>query len=494
MFVEDVIRSMKRKNRSLTANILLNSIKTIMGFIFPLITFPYVSRVLGTVGLGKVNFSSSIVSYFAIIASLGVTNYAIREGVVFRDKGKKEKHFYDEVFTVNFLTVIVAYILLAVAVLISTKLHDYVALIGIHSLSLVFTWIGIEWIFNIYEDYLQITARTVLSQLISLIPMFLFVKTPDDYSIYALITVFASAGTYIINFFLARRYYRPHLTLHCNLKKHIIPMFILGANTFAMTIYINSDTTMIGYMLGEGSVGLYSTGVKIYTIIKHVMAAVITTATPRVAYYHAQNFCQERDKVISSQIKLITLLAVPSMIGLIFTSKDVVFLLAGSEYENSTPVLRVLALAIIFASFASIASAYGLVIDRKEKTVLQGSIISAGINVVLNVLLIPLIGIIGAAITTLISEMFVFFYFTAKADFFKYLLSAKKSIISSIVGSLGIVACCLICLHINNQYLRLAISVVTSVLVYFLIIYFRKEELVQIAVDKILTKLKIMGK
>ena len=187
--------------KSLSLNALLNTVKTILGIIFPLITFPYISRVLGVENVGKVNFSSSVVSYFTLIAAFGVSTYAIREGAKIRDNKKEFIDFANQVFTINVLTTVLAYFLLGILIIYSAKIRNYTGLIIILSTAIVFVTIGADWLNTIYEDFGYITVRTLAFQIISLVLMFAFVKESGDYYKYAVITVISSAGGNLCNFF-----------------------------------------------------------------------------------------------------------------------------------------------------------------------------------------------------------------------------------------------------------------------------------------------------
>ena len=191
--------------KSLSINVLLNTLKTVLGIIFPLITFPYISRVLGVENVGKVNFSSSVVSYFMLIAAFGISTYAIREGAKIRDNRKEFIEFSNQVFTINVLTTVLAYFLLGILIIFSAKIRNYTGLIIILSTAIVFVTIGADWLNTIYEDFGYITVRTLAFQIISLVLMFVFVKESGDYYKYAVITVISSAGGNLCNFFSSKK-------------------------------------------------------------------------------------------------------------------------------------------------------------------------------------------------------------------------------------------------------------------------------------------------
>lgn len=204
--------------KSLSLNALLNTVKTILGIIFPLITFPYISRVLGVENVGKVNFSSSVVSYFTLIAAFGVSTYAIREGAKIRDNKKEFIDFANQVFTINVLTTVLAYFLLGILIIYSAKIRNYTGLIVILSTAIVFVTIGADWLNTIYEDFGYITVRTLAFQIISLVLMFAFVKESGDYYKYAVITVISSAGGNLCNFFYCKKYAKLRVVRLKNIK------------------------------------------------------------------------------------------------------------------------------------------------------------------------------------------------------------------------------------------------------------------------------------
>ena len=156
------------KNKSLGINAVLNGIRSVLNLLFPLITFPYISRVLSISGMGIYNFSGTYVNYFILIAGLGISTYAIREGAKYRDNLEKIEKFSDQIFSINIISTLVAYILLAISLIIFKNLNNYISCILIFSIQILFTTIGVEWIYVIYEDYTYITIRSILFKIISL--------------------------------------------------------------------------------------------------------------------------------------------------------------------------------------------------------------------------------------------------------------------------------------------------------------------------------------
>ena len=157
------------KKRSLGINAFLNSLRSVLNLLFPLITFPYVSRILSVNGMGIYNFSNTYVNYFILIAGLGIATYAVREGAKYRDNKGLISKFASQVFTINIYSTIIAYILLLGSLVIFKNLHNYVSCILIFGLLIIFTTVGTEWIYTIYEDSSYITIRSILFKILSIV-------------------------------------------------------------------------------------------------------------------------------------------------------------------------------------------------------------------------------------------------------------------------------------------------------------------------------------
>lgn len=422
------------QTKSVKKNAVLNVIKSIMSIIFPVITYPYATRILGVENLGKVNYSTSIVSYFTLLAALGITTYAIREGAKIRENKEEISNFSNEIFSINIITTIISYLLLGIFLLVSYKLRDYVLLILLQSTTIIFTTLGVDWLNSIYEDYLYITIRTVVVHIVSLFGLFIFVKKPEDYYIYAMLTVLTNAIICVSNFFYCRKYTKVKITKNLNFKKHIKYMLLFFANNVAVSIYVNADTTMLGWIVGDYSVGLYTVAGKVYSILKTVLASIYLVSLPRLTYYASVGEKENYKKLVTELTSVILLILLPCSAGLFVLAKEVILILSGKQYLEAVPVLQIQSIAIIFAIFGGILTQCMNVSLNKEKVTLKATIIGALTNIILNLFFIQLLQEKGAAITTVISELVVFLYciFNFK-DIFEYI--DKKQILKNLITS-----------------------------------------------------------
>lgn len=456
-------------NKSLKTNAVLNTIKTVSSAVFPLITFPYISRVLQVEAIGVYNFSASIVSYFVLIAGLGIATYAVREGAQYRDNKTQIGIFVSEVFTINMMSTLLSYILLLLSVITISKLHDYSLAIAILSVEIFFTTLGVSWVCNIFEDFLFIAIQSIAVQCMSLILTLLLVKSPNDIYKYIGIVTFSKSASNIINFiYIQKKYCRFSLIRNCNFKYHIKPILIIFSTSIAMTLYVSADTTMLGFMTDDIQVGLYATAVKIYTIVKNVLAAILVVLVPRFSIMIQNSKGEEVNKLFSRVFNTLLILVFPSVVGLLVTSKDVILLLGGEKYIDGTIALQLLCFAIAFSLISTLYTSCVLIPKKKEKIVLQATVISAVINIFLNFIFIPWLGINGAAITTIIAEIIVCIMSIVYSKKDVRLEDVRWNLISVSIGCVIIAVIGVLTRYlVDIFYLRLVITIIASIIMYF---------------------------
>ncbi len=461
---------MEKKYRSVGVNAVLNTIKSGMSILFPLITYPYAFRVMHASGMGRVDYSNSIVGYFAMIASLGIGSYAIREGSKLRDDREALSKFASQVFSINFITTIISYILLIVCTLFIPQLRPYALLIMLLSLTTGFNTLGVEWVNPIYEDYLYITIRSIVTHAISLVLLFTLVRQESDYYKYAFIIVSTPAVVCVMNWYRCRKYIDIKLTPNMDIAKHIKPIMYLFANSLATSIYVSADTTMLGIMSGDVAVGLYSIAVKIYGVVKRLLAATYAVAVPRIAYHWGKNDIDSLRNVYSKLLSRLIVLLLPASIGLIAVANEVIYFMGGPEYSESVLTLQILSIALIGAIIGG-AVTYCLNIPiGLEKNNLQATTLSAIINIVLNAILMPVFKQNGAAFSTAVSEIFVPVFCVAKNKRFKEFVDfkmLKTNALHAATGCLSIIVIAAITHYfIDNIILSMVIIISLSCITY----------------------------
>lgn len=478
------------KNKSLKTNAFFSMLKTFLNIIFPLITFPYVTRILGADNIGKIDFSKSIVNYFILISSFGIAQYAVREG----SRIKRSKHdyniFLNEMYSINIISTLISYVLLLVSIFFISSLNSYIFLILILSMNLISNAFLFDWLFTIEEDFAYTAIRSIFIQIISLLLMFIFVHDKDDYIIYAFITAFSLGGSSFFNYIRVQKYTKLHLKLNKNLYKHIKPMMIFFLSNVASSIYLNSDITIIGLISGNYYVGLYSVSVKIYTIIKQLCNSLMLVSMPRLSYYIGEGRIDDCNKLLSNILNSLLLFLIPSMAGLVMLRDSLIKIIAGTGFERSSISLAILSVTLIF-SVLSAFIVYGVLIPNKlEKSFLCLTILSAILNFLINLLLVPSFQEIGAAVSTLISEFCMLglsFYVGRKyVRFEKVLINLLSSVFGGIIV---ILTCSLVSNILSGSIVVIIGSATLSIVSYSLFLLLTKNALFEPVIMNIKRKI-----
>ena len=451
-------------HKSLKVNAILNVIKTIMSMIFPLITFPYASRILLPEGIGKVNFANSIISYFSIISALGINIYALRESAKLRDDKIALSQFVKEVFIINLLSTFVAYVLLFTSLFLVPKFFEYRKLIIVYSANMLFITLGIDWLYGAMEDYFYTTVRSIAFQVLSLILLFLFVHSKDDYVKYAAINVVSTTGAGILNFIHSRKYISLRGTRKLHLKKHISHIFILFSYTLAASVFTILDTSMLGFMSDSEQVGFYSGASKIIRMIRDLFPAIFSVLTARFSYYVSQN----------NQEKM---------------------LLCGKNYEAAIPVAQIMAPLVVFSACSGFLGGVVLFSQGKDKLYLLCTIIAAISDILLNILFIPSFGAFGAALATVITEGIIFVIYDCFLSSFIKQLCIIKNLLEYILSSfvMGIVVFIAQNLF-HNIIVKLIVPTICGIIVYgSCLLIFKNDFILEILIfikNKFITKFK----
>lgn len=251
------------EQKSVKKNSVFNILTKVLGMLFPMITFPYASRILLPDGLGKINFANSVIDIFVLFAGLGIGSYAIREASKIRDDKERLSKFATEVIVINLATMAISLAVFAVALMFSQKLQDYKALLLLASARILLSTLGLEWLIVSQEEFKYIARRTFAFQLISLAFLFAFVRSPKDINKYMIFTVLSAAGANVCNFFYARKFFNFTFAQGFEIKKHLRPIFALSASVLAASVYTILDKTMIGIMRTDAEVGYYAAATKI---------------------------------------------------------------------------------------------------------------------------------------------------------------------------------------------------------------------------------------
>lgn len=467
------------QEKSIKKNSALNVIKTISSILFPLITFPYISRILMPENVGKVNFGTSYISYFSMIASLGITTYAIRECSSVREDKNLLGEKASEIFSINICTTAVSYILLAVSLCLFRGLDNYRILIVIQSTSILFTTLGADWLNSAMEDFEYITLRTIAFQIISLLLMFCLVKSSDDYLKYAAISVFSSSGANVVNIFYRRKFCKVSFTKNMNWKKHFKPILLLFVMILAQTIFSSADQTMLGIMKSDYEVGIYSTALKIENVISQVVSSLAWVVMPRMSFYFAEGNYEKINLMLKKTLSLLMCIGIPAIAGVCALSNEIVMIIGGEGYLDAALPLMILMFSFAFSLIGgSFLGNMVLLPSKNENTYMWICCVTAVFNVALNYILIPYGGAKAAAFTTALSSFLIMILLRLKKDKRIKLDYVVRVSVSPVIGSVALfIYCKTVGLFISNLWGKTAVCIGGSVILYGAILIGMKNDL-----------------
>ena len=397
----------KMKTNSLKLNFIMNVLLTLSSFLFPMLTFPYVSRILGPEGIGKVSFAQSIITYFTLFAQLGIPSYGIRVCAQNRDNKEELSRIVQELTIISLVMTAVVYGALFISVELVNRFRNDKLLILISSASILFGSIGIEWMYKGLEQYAYITTRSLLFKVISVLLMFALIHAKEDYLIYGTISVFASSASQLLNLINARKFIRLKPCGHYHFVRHLRAVGIFLAMSCATTIYTNLDTVMLGFMTTDADVGYYNAAVKMKIILVALVTSLGTVLLPRASYYVKNHQTEEFCRVLMKSFRFVAMVSLPAAVYFILFAKQGILFLSGDAYLAAVVPMQLIMPTIVFIGFSNVTGMQILVPLDGEKYVLYSEIAGAVVDVVINALLIPKMAASGAAIGTTIAEMIV---------------------------------------------------------------------------------------
>ena len=479
----------EKKSTSLKLNFIMNAILTMSNFIFPLITFPYVSRILLPVGTGKVSFATSLISYFSMFAQLGIPTYGVRACAKVRDDRDELTRTAHELLFINIIMCVISYAALACALIFVPRLKEDRVLYVVVSFTIILTSIGMEWLYKALEQYTYITIRSIIFKFIALIAMFLLVHEQDDYVIYGGISILAGCASNIFNFINVHKYIDLKSVGNYNIRRHLKPVTVFFAMSCATTIYTHLDIVMLGFIATDEDVGYYNAAVRTKSILVSIVTSLGTVLLPRASYNIEHGLMDEFWRISKKAINFVFLVAFPMMLYFIFFAKEGIYFLSGAAYAGSIVPMQLIMPTLLFIGLTNILGIQILVPLGKEKIVLYSEIAGAVVDLILNAILIPKYASAGAAIGTLVAEFVVLIvqYSALKndvADIFKS-IHYFKLIVALVLGSTA-------SLWVKSLGLGSFVSLVISAILFFgvygVFLLLTKEELVVEVFNQVMEK------
>lgn len=397
----------RNKTKSIRFNFIMNLILTASSVIFPLITYPYVSRVLGVEMNGRLAFATATITNFSMFASLGIPTYGIRACAQVRDNKIELSKTVHELLGINLIATTATYVAFFAALVTVPTFQEEKELLLINSISLILNSIGVSWLYSALEKYSYITIRSIIFKIISVILMFAFVHKTGDYIVYAFITVFAAGGSNIMNFINMRKHVYIKPIGGYNVKRHIKPILFFLGSAVASSVYTSLDMVMLRFLSDSTQVGYYQAAVKIKTLLVTLVTSLGAVLMPRLSYYVKNNAKKEFQELTVKAINFVLIVASSMVIYFILFAPETILLLSGEEYLNAVMPMRIIMSSVMFIGASYVTGLQILIPMGKEKNMLISHLIASIINLISNFILIPIFKASGAAFSSTGAEFCV---------------------------------------------------------------------------------------
>ena len=375
--------------------------------LFPLITFPYVCRVIGADGIGQVDFFQSIIRYISLFTCLGIPMYAVRE--IARDRGDvaKMNKTAVEILLLHCILTLLGYIIVAVLCLTVPQIQADTRLFLILSLTILFTAIGCEWFYQGIEDFLYITIRGLVVKIVSMVLLFVFVRSKSDLLYYGCYVVFGILGGNIFNFFRLRKYIHWDNIVFSGLhiRRHIKPVLRVFSFLAVTSIYLQLNTFVLGFLKSVLAVGYFTAATRVMLMLLRVSTCLGSVMIPRASHLIAEQRETEFNALIQKSYDFTLAVALPLTVGLIFCAPSLIMVFCGEKFAASVLPSQIVAPIILMVAISNVFGIQVLFPKGKINTVTLCCGIGAIVDLLLNLCLIPAFSYVGTAIAYLGAEV-----------------------------------------------------------------------------------------
>ena len=392
------------KIHSVKYNFIMNAILTVAGIIFPLITFPYISRVLLVEGSGKVAFATSVVTYFTMFASLGIPTYGVRACAIVRDNKEKLSKTVQELLIISGGTTLLTYIVFGISLFVIPEFAQERTLLLIVGLGIGLNTIGVQWLYNALEQYSYITTCSILFKVIGMILMFLLVKESSDYQIYGGVYVIASFGSYVLNFICLRKFVTFQKTGTYQFKQHLKHIMVFFAMSAGASIYLNLDVVMLRFLQSNEAVGYYNAGIKVKTVLVTCVTSLGTVLLPRLSYYIETADKKAFQLMVGKAFRFVFVAASAVTVYFSIFARESILLLSGEAFLPAVGPMMILMPTVLLIGLSNVTGIQILTPNGREREVMYSIWGGAILDFVLNLIGIPKFSANGAALSTLLAE------------------------------------------------------------------------------------------
>lgn len=480
------------KQKSISKNYLYNLFYQILVIVMPLITTPYLSRVLGAEAIGVYSYTLSIATYFILFGTLGVSLYGQREIAYVQDDEKKRSIVFWEIVLLKTITMTISILIFWFTYGMYGEYKIYYRILIIELIS---QCIDISWFFQGIEEFKKTVIRNSIVKLIFAVCIFIFVKSPNDLIKYIVIIAGANLFGNLSLWMYVPKYIKKIELKKLHIFKHLKPTILLFIPQIAVQIYTVLDRTMLGMMIEDKSeVGFYEQSQKVVKLLLTLTTSLGTVMVPRMASTFAKGDKEQLKRYMYRSFSFVFFLAFPIMAGLILISGEFVPIFFGQGYEKVIVLINVIVPITLFIGLSNITGTQYLLPTKRQTEFTISVVIGAVANFILNLITIKKYASIGASITTVIAEFLVTavqFYFVRKEiNIKKVLLLSKNNVIAAFVMFITVYMTSKI-LPLHGIYIIIA-QMIEGCIIYGIVLILLKDSFIHDVLNKINEKKNVV--
>lgn len=471
---------------SIKENFFYSAILTSANYVFPLITYPYVSRVLGVTKIGICNFVDSIVNYYILFSMMGLMAVGIREISASRDDPAKLSRTFSSLFCINTISTFIVAAAFVAAIFCVPKLYEYKELMFVGLFKVIFNYLMVEWFYKGIENFKYITKLGIITKLMYVVSVFAFVRDSSDYPTFYLLSMLMIAANAAVNLTHSRKFIKFSLS-GITFRPYMKSFFVLGVYMLLTSMYTGFNVAYLGFVCGETEVGYYTTATKLHSIFLALFTAFTGVMLPRMSLLASTGDVEGFKAMLQKSFHVLFLFAMPVVVFATVYAPQIIMIISGAGYEPAITPMRVVMPLILIIGYEQIAVMQVLMPLKKDRAIFINACIGAVVGIVANVILVGALRSTGSAIVWVLSEVAVL----GSASYFisKYIKVGfpTREILKSIVCS---VPCILLSVfvykQVENDFVCILIGSVTIIAYYaFVYVYVLKDALVVSIMDRV---------
>ncbi len=476
------------EKKSVVRNYMYNLIYQVLILILPLVTTPYLSRVLGPENVGIYSFTYSIVTYFVLFGSLGIALYGQREIAYVQNDVKKRKKVFLELITFRFITLAIAVLIYCLIFVRGKQYHNYYSILLIELLAAGF---DISWFFQGIEEFKKTVLRNVLVRVVSVSLVFIIVKTSSDLWKFILIYSLGDFLGNLLLWFYLPKYLNGGKVGKLNLKVHFIPLLMLFIPQVTVKVYNLLDTTMLGAIISNKTEnGYYEQSQKVIRLLITIVTSLGVVMIPRVANIYANGDKKQINKYIKNSFTFVFFISFPMMFGIASIAKDFVPIFFGKGYDKAATLIMIFCPMILLMGIENVIGSQYMLPTKRQKQYTISVVMGVIANLILNIIFINLWQSIGASIATILSQIvvdsFQIYYVRYDIKWKPLIRIAMRYFVASICMFL---ACLVVKLIVHIPVASIISQIIVGILTYIGILILFKDRFLNTILEKVKEKL-----